>query len=59
MGQAHSRARKPSGLFLSYPLFQVGELDPRAELRLNSEIPEDSLLSPLPKEPENGLSWLG
>ena len=41
------------------PLLQVGELDPRAELRLSSEIPEDSLLSPLPKEPENGLSWLG
>lgn len=26
---------------------------------LSSEIPEDSLLSPLPEEPENGLSWLG
>lgn len=49
MGQAHSGARKPSGLFLSYPLLQVGELDPRAELRLSSEIPEGSLLSPLLK----------
>lgn len=59
MGQAHSRARKPSGLFLSYPLLHVGELDPRAKLRLSSEIPEDSLLSPLSEEPENGLFWLG